>query len=88
MLPLKMSLCLANAVQPAVFLIWIHWGFCFGIWCYIAVSQVNVVVKVLYLHGVDIYCRLLSSPMTSTSSSVSDFQFHQLAHVAFVVVHR
>ena len=50
--------------------------------------QVDVSFKVLNLSVVDIHLIGSSSPLSSTcSSSDTDFHFHQLIHVAFVVVH-
>ena len=57
---------------------------------YGAVSLSQVTFNVLDLSVVDITltCRFPSSTLFSTSSSSDpDFPFHQLIHVAFVIIH-
>ena len=82
MLPLKMSRCLANAVHPAVILLWISLSwFLSPVPCSFQRSRSECCWQILM-------CRFPSSPLSSIcSSSDPDFHFHQLIPVAFVVDH-
>ena len=87
-LPLKMSRCLANAVHPAVILLCISLSWFLSLALYLCPSYIAFNVLDLSVVGIILVSRCLPSPLSSTSSySDPDCHFHQLIHVAFVVVH-